>query len=235
MLPIRDENPTRRFPIITVGIIGAAVWVFFAVQPVSPEDSTRFLYAEAMIPCEVVTGHPLTIDEITGAPCGTTISPTVFPDKRIWASVVESAFFHGGLAHLLGNMWMLWIFGNNVEERMGRARYAAFYLLGALAAAAAHVLLNPRSVLPVVGASGAIAAVMGAYLVLYPGARVVSIIPPLWFFPFRVPAAVFLVVWFAGQFAISATDPQVAWQAHVGGFVFGMLGAVPLRHRPTLG
>lgn len=235
MLPIRDENHAGTFPIITLAIIAAAMWVFFAVQPGTVEDSTRFLYAEAMIPCELVTARPLTVDEITGAPCGTTTSPTVFPDKQIWASVVESAFFHGGLAHLLGNMWMLWIFGNNVEERMGRARYGAFYLLGALAAAATHILLNPRSVIPVVGASGAIAAVMGAYLVLYPGARVVSIIPPLWFFPFRVPAAVFLVVWFAGQFAISATDPQVAWQAHVGGFVFGILAALPLRIRSTLG
>jgi len=231
MLPIRDENPAHRTPLVTIGIIVAAVWVFFAVQPAAPEASARFLYGEAMIPCEIVSARPLTADEISGAPCGTALSPSVFPDKRIWASIFESAFFHGSVGHLLGNVWVLWIFGNNVEDRLGHGAYAVFYLLGAVAAAAFHVVLNPASVVPVVGASGAIAAVMGAYLVLYPAARVVSIVPPFWFLPFRVPAALFLALWFAGQFGVSAADPQVAWQAHVGGFLFGVVGGLVARRR----
>lgn len=231
MLPIRDENPTRRMPAATILIIAAATYVFFAVQPPTPDASARFLYSEAMIPCEIVSYRPLTVDEVAGGVCGTATSPPVFPEKNLWASVVESTFFHGSLAHLLGNMWMLWIFGNNIEERMHTFGYALFYLIGGAAAALTHVALNPTSTVPVVGASGAIAAVMGAYLVLYPSARVVSIIPPLWFLPFRVPAAVFLLLWLAGQFAISASDPQVAWQAHVGGFVFGMIAALVLRRR----
>lgn len=231
MLPIRDENPARRTPVVTLALIAAAAWVFFAVQPAAPQASARFLYEEAMIPCEIVSARPLTPEEIAGAPCGTAVSPPLFPEKSIWASVFESAFFHGSIGHLLGNVWVLWIFGNNVEDRFGHALYGVFYLLGALAAAAFHVVLNPGSVLPVVGASGAIAAVMGAYLVLFPTARVVSIVPPLWFFPFRVPAALFLALWFAGQFGVSASDPQVAWQAHVGGFLFGVAGGLVLRRR----
>ncbi|WP_371830532.1 rhomboid family intramembrane serine protease [Candidatus Entotheonella palauensis] len=143
-------------------------------------------------------------------------------------------FLHGGLAHVIGNMWMLWIFGDNVEDRMGRIGFFIFYVLSGLAAGIAHIVINPASQIPTVGASGAIAGVMGAYLLLFPRARVVTILPLR---PVEVPAVVFLGIWFAIQLysgTVSlATDGAraggVAWWAHIGGFIVGVLWALLLR------
>jgi hypothetical protein len=148
--------------------------------------------------------------------------------------LLTAVFLHGGIGHLLGNLWVLWIFGNNVEDELGHVRYALFYLVAGLVASMGHVLANPSSTVPVVGASGAIAGVMGAYLVFHPRARVVSIVPPFFFLPFRVPAAVFLVVWFLMQFVLAGDDTNIAWEAHVVGFVFGAIAAVVVpRARPA--
>lgn len=231
MLPIRDEMPTHRPAVVTFLLLVASVYMFFFVQPRGPEQFTRFLYERAAISCEVITAQPLTLDEITRDRCERTADPAAFPDKSIVVSLFSSLFLHANLAHLLGNMWVFWIFGNNVEDRMGRVRYLIFYLVAGLVATLVHVALNPSSTVPLIGASGAIAGVMGAYLVLFPSARILSVIPPLFFLPFRVPALVFLVVWFLGQFTISAADPQVAWLAHVGGFVVGVVTALVFRRR----
>lgn len=231
MIPIRDVNPARRSALVTGAIVAVSAYVFFFVQPADPIPATRFLYAHASIPCEVVTGEPLSLAEIRSGLCVPGDGPGAFPDKNVWWSVVASIFFHGNIGHLVGNLWILWIFGNNVEDAMGRLRYLIFYLVSGVAASTAHILLNPGSTVPVVGASGAIAGVMGAYLVLYPTARVVSIIPPLFFLPFELPAVLYLGLWFFGQFGLAGTATNIAWEAHVAGFLVGAVYALFSRRR----
>jgi membrane associated rhomboid family serine protease len=229
VLPIRDENPTRRPAVVTWLIVLLAAGVYLVVQPHSGSDGTRFLYEQATIPCEVLSGHPLTIEEITSGTCDDVPGPELAPHKNVYLSLVVSVFLHGSLLHLVGNLWILWIFGNNVEDDLGSLGFLVFYLAAGIVASIAHVLIHSSDTIPVVGASGAIAGVMGAYLVLHPWARVVSIVPPLFFLPFRVPAALFLVIWFVLQFALANTDTNIAWEAHVAGFAFGVVIAIWLR------
>lgn len=229
MIPLRDLNPTRGPTLVTWIVIAACIVVFFALQPRSGSESAEFLYERAAVPCEIVSGDALTIDEITSGSCDDEPGPQFAAGKSVYASVLTSMFLHGSLLHLLGNIWILWIFGNNIEDDLGSVRFAIFYLVAGLAAAAGHLAVYSSSTIPVVGASGAIAGVMGAYLVLHPLARVVSIVPPLFFLPFRVPAFVYLVVWFVLQFALSGRDSNVAWEAHVVGFGFGVAIAAMLR------
>jgi membrane associated rhomboid family serine protease len=230
MLPIRDHNPVRTTPVVTWVVIAAAAWIFFFVQPRPDREAFAFLVEEATIPCEVVTIQPVSIDELTTGVCSRAGEPE-FPGKNIMFSLVASIFFHGGVGHLLGNLWVLWIFGNNVEDEFGHNRYAVFYLVSGVLAGLSHVALNPTSTIPVVGASGAIAGVMGAYLVLHPSARVTAIVPPLFFLPFRVPAALFLGIWLLGQFGLAGAATNIAWEAHVGGFIVGVLYGLRFRRR----
>ncbi len=229
MFPIRDINPTRIFPIITIGLIAANVIIFFGWQDgLSGTESEveDFLYENAAVACELRSGEPLTIAEIEeNGRCGDP-GPEKFPEKNVQLSAVVSMFLHGGLFHLLGNMWFLWIFGNNVEEAFGSMGYLVMYLVAGLAATAIFVLANVDSTDPLVGASGAIAGVLGAYLVLYPRHQVLSLV---FFFFVPIPAIVFLGIWFVSQFGIS--DVSVAWEAHVAGFIFGVLVALALRSR----
>lgn len=232
MIPIRDVNPSRRVAFATGLIVVTAAYVFFAIQPPELAEATRFMYEQASIPCEILNGDPLSQSEIQSGRCmPDERQQPVFEDKKILASIVSSIFFHGGLGHLIGNLWILWIFGNNIEEAMGRVRYLLFYLATGVMASMAHVLLNPSSTIPVVGASGAIAGVMGAYLILFPHARVVAIVPPLFFLPFQVPALIFLGLWFFGQFALAGVETNIAWEAHVAGFAVGVLYASVNRNR----
>lgn len=235
MLPLRDDNPTRRSAAVTGLLIAASVWVFLAIQPREPAQSAEFLYRRAAIACEVVTAEPLTFPEIRSGVCDPSPAPGVFPDKSIPLSLLTSLFLHAGFAHLAGNMWILWIFGNNIEDHLGHVRFLAFYLVSGLVATIAFVALNTSSTVPMIGASGAIAGVMGAYLILFPTARITSIVPPFFFLPFRVPAWIFLGLWFAGQFAISSTNAAVAWEAHVAGFATGMVYAIVNRRRILAG
>jgi membrane associated rhomboid family serine protease len=234
LLPLRDENPARHRPYVTWAIAAACALIFFALQPSTEAESAAFVYENATIPCEVVTGDPLSITEINGGLCDSTPEDEAFPSKSIARSLIASLFLHGSAGHLLGNLWVLLIFGNNVEDRLGHGRYIAFYLVAGLLASLAHVANAAGSTVPVVGASGAIAGVMGAYLVLFPTARVQSIIPPFFFWPFRVPAFVFLGIWFLAQFALAGEASLIAWEAHVAGFVVGVAYAA-IRRRSLLG
>ncbi len=244
MLPLKDDNPTARPAVITLLLIVACVGIYFFVQPSgsasitsqNADDDAAFTVEHAAIPCEILQGHPLTVNELratyeggdTAACAKNDTSPEGFPNKNVYFALLLSMFLHAGLLHLGGNMLYLWVFGNNVEDRMGLVGYLAFYLLGGLAATFAHVALDPNSTVPVVGASGAIASVMGAYLVLYPRARVHTAI----FFGiilFRpIPAWAVLGFWFVSQFFVDASS-GVAWAAHVGGFVFGVIVALVLK------
>jgi membrane associated rhomboid family serine protease len=228
LIPIRDINPTRTVPIVTLLLIGINVAVFFFLQqPEDPELETEFLYEHAVVACEVTTGDPLSLIEIQSGRCDSGGEP-VFPAKNVYLAAFASMFLHGGVIHLLGNMWFLWIFGNNVEEAFGRIGYLALYLLAGLAATGGFVIGNGDSTIPLVGASGAIAGVLGAYAILFPQHRVLSLIFVV-FVP--IPSMIFLAIWFFTQFAVA--DPTVAWEAHVVGFLFGMAVAAVLR-RPLL-
>ena len=236
MIPLKDENPTRSRAVVTLVLIALCVGVYFFVQPRATENaidgsnglcrSLDFNLKNAAIPDEVVDSDPLSADEIASIDptneCG--LEPN--PDKRIYLAVLYSMFLHGGLLHLGGNMLYLWIFGNNIEDTVGKVQYVAFYLLSGIAATVAHVVLNASSPIPIVGASGAIAGVMGAYLVLFPNAPIKTLLTLGFFVLFRDVAAKWLLgFWFVSQFFISPNS-GVAWAAHVGGFVFGVLAGL---------
>jgi membrane associated rhomboid family serine protease len=224
LFPIRDVNPTRIRPLVTITIIAVNLAVFFLWQPQGDElAATSFAYERAAIACEMTTGEPLSEAEIVADEC-IEGGEAFFPGKRVFLAGLVSMFLHGGIFHLLSNMWFLWVFGNNVEEAFGSLPYLLFYLVGGVAATAAFVLSNPESTIPLVGASGAIAAVLGAYLVLFPTHRVLTWIVII-FAP--VPAVVFLGIWFFSQFGLPLEG--VAWEAHVGGFIAGVLITLPLR------
>lgn len=230
MLPIRDVAPTRITPWVTYLIIGACVVVFFGFQSFdSFNEQQEFLYRRAAIACEITTGQPLSAPEIVDGLCSSELGSPIFPEKLPWVAVLTSMFLHGGIGHLLFNMWSLWIFGNNVEEAFGHVRYALLYLAGGVVATLVFVFVNPNSTVPLVGASGAIAAALGAYAVLFPGHRVLTL---LGWILLPLPAVIFLGFWFFAQFGLGGTN--TAWEAHVGGFIFGLAVAALFRQRLLL-
>jgi membrane associated rhomboid family serine protease len=223
MFPIRDDNPTLGTPAITVVLIGLNVAAWILVQGMGAEPTLSQSVCElGLIPGELLGRIPVgqTLQMSQDLSC-------VIGQPR-WYTPLSSMFLHGGWLHLIGNMWFLWLFGNNVEDSMGHGRYLVFYLLCGLAAAAAQTLVNPNSAIPMVGASGAISGVMGAYIVLYPKVRVHMIIF-LGFFITRavVPAYVMLGYWFLLQIvgglpSLGGEDTGgVAVWAHAGGFLAG--------------
>ena len=227
MFPLRDVNPTNIKPFITIGFILANLLVFFLIQNQQTlAEQTEFLYRRAAIGCEITTFEPLSAEERITERCLSGSESPVYPEKNPLLSMLTSMFLHGGLAHVAFNMWFLWIFGNNVEEAFGRLRYVLMYIAGGVGATLAFVAMNPDSTVPLVGASGAIAAVLGSYAVLFPGHRVLSL---LGWFVVPVPAALFLGVWFVAQFGLGGTN--VAWEAHAGGFALGFALTLVFRRR----
>ncbi len=220
MLPYRDENETVRTPVVTYAIIALNVLVWFMVQGAgTPERLAASVCNLGLIPGEL-TARATPGD---GFAMGLGMSCLVDPG-RAPQHIVTSMFLHGGWGHILGNMWFMWIFGNNVEDSMGRLRFVAFYLLSGVGAALAQVFTQPASIVPMVGASGAISGVMGAYIILYPRVRVFTLVP-LGFFltTIALPAWVMLGYWIALQFlgSFGGAETGVAFWAHIGGFVVG--------------
>ena len=225
MIPIRDNIPTSRTPVVTIALIAANILVYFFWQKggisLGTPDSQHYLCnlnEWSAIPAEL-TGH----DVPYPSECGTDDAPT-------YATPFTAMFMHGGLLHLGGNMLFLWIFGNNVEDSMGPFKFVIFYVLGGLAATGLHVVTDLNSEVPTLGASGAIAAILGGYILLFPRARVVTVIFIVFFFTIlELPALLVLGGWFVLQFLSAYTDASggVAYYAHIGGFIFG-LAAVKL-------
>jgi membrane associated rhomboid family serine protease len=226
VFPVRDLNPTRVTPLITLALVATNVLVWLLWQPkLEPERELAFLYERAAIACEITTGEPLTVEELRSEICvDASGGNVIFPEKSPYGSLFVSMFLHGGLAHLLGNMWFLWLFGNNVEEAYGHVRYLLMFLVAGVAGTVGFVALHLGSTTPLVGASGAIAGVLGSYLVLFPGRLVLAF---AFFTLIPVPAAIFLGLWFVGQFAVGQVG--VAWEAHVAGFVFGAIVTAAFR------
>jgi membrane associated rhomboid family serine protease len=222
MLPLRDNIPSRGIPLINWGLIGLNTIVFLHQQSLPVHALNSLVSSYGLTPAKLNLSHTAT-----------------------WIPLITAMFLHGGWFHLITNMWVLFIFGDNVEDRLGHFRYLGFYLLGGIIANLLEVLMLPKSLVPAIGASGAIAAVLGGYFLLYPRARVVTIIL-LFIIPWIVEiyAFVFLGFWFISQLYsgfLSLSMPEnasmggIAWWAHIGGFIFGMLTIYIFARRPAPG
>lgn len=207
MLPLRDTAASRRVPIATLFIIAVNVMVFFSQATLPYDEAINFIYRYAFIPLKFITG---------------------LGSIEAFAPMFTSMFLHGNLFHLISNMWSLWLFGDNVEDHMGPFRFFIFYVLTGLIAGFAHFIFNSTSILPTVGASGAIAGVMGAYFIMFPHSKIITLVP---FFPFfiRLPAPIFLFLWFISQLRSGIMSGiygkvlgGVAWWAHIFGFLAGI-------------
>lgn len=211
MIPLRDTTESRSYPVINMTIIVANCLVYL-LQQAQGARFDQFIMTYGLVPARY------SMPAIGSS----------FTEGQQLFSFISFMFLHGGFWHLLGNMWSLYIFGDNVEDRLGSVRYLVFYLFCGIASGLSHLLLNWHSSIPTIGASGAIAGVMGAYLLLYPRSRVLTLIPIL-FLPYliEVPAYFFLGLWFVIQFLSASVAPAhgggIAWWAHIGGFLFGMV------------
>jgi membrane associated rhomboid family serine protease len=251
LIPLKDNIPTRRFAVLTVALIAINVFVYLFVQhggiTHGPSDSNVIKYG--LIPYELthpgkecedvsnqVVGDPATNERVSvacqGKPyitdTGAAFTPHPPSQPNVWFTMLSSIFMHGGLLHIAGNMLFLWIFGNNIEDSMSRWRFVLFYLLGGFIANFAQVAVGPDSTAPGIGASGAIAAVLGGYALLYPRARVITAVILIFFITLLdLPALLVLGGWFVLQLLDAALNSPlgggVAYFAHIGGFLFGLL------------
>jgi membrane associated rhomboid family serine protease len=225
LFPLRDENPTELVPYITVAIIALNVIAWIYIEGAGFTDTVLFdsVCRLGLIPAELTgkTGGYRGVELAPGVPC-------LFRG-RDWFTILTSMFLHGSWLHLLGNMWFLWVFGNNIEDSMGHLRYIVFYLLTGTLGSLVHIYTDPGSMVPTVGASGAISGIMGAYLILYPRVRVQTL---FWIIIFikiiAVPAWVVLIQWFVIQFLYwlmntTGAEGGIAVWAHIGGFASGVL------------
>jgi membrane associated rhomboid family serine protease len=242
VFPLRDNIPTDRFPVVTFALIIANVLMYFFFQKggitLGEPSSQHFLdnlVDYGTIPyevthpgehCELVQGGAIACEGQAG------VTGTAGPQPATWITLFTSMFMHGGLLHLGGNMLFLWIFGNNVEDAMGPVKFIVFYILGGLAADAGQIIFSMTSTVPTIGASGAVAAVLGGYLLLFPRARVVTLVFIIFFFTIlELPAILFLGIWIIQQALFAYFDllqpagggGGVAYFAHIGGFIFGLL------------
>ncbi len=236
MFPLKDNIPTDRAAIVTIALIAINIIVYFVLQKggifSGPDDAgvvdwgaIPYEFSNPGSECGISRGE-VVCEGMSG------VSGEADGQPPFWVTAFSSMFMHGSILHLGGNMLFLWIFGNNVEDSMGRVRFVLFYLLGGAAAIALQVAIGPDEVVPTLGASGAVAGVLGGYILLYPRAKVVTLVFVILFFTIlELPAAIFLGIWFAQQAlfgALDLTDPTgggggVAYAAHVGGFAFGIL------------
>ena len=214
MIPLHDDNPTEITPVVTIAFIAACVLVFFYQVSLPPKPGELFVYQYGAIPAAVF-GHAQLPAELVALPA--------------LGTLLSSMFLHGGWMHLIGNMLYLWIFGNNIEDVMGHVKFVIFYVTCGVLAALSHAMIDPNSTVPMVGASGAISGILGSYILLYPRARVMVLVP-LGFFmhTLYVPAGIVLGLWFlmqllSGGMSLGHEGGGVAFFAHIGGFVAGLV------------
>ena len=217
MIPLYDTVRSRKFPLVNLVLIVSNILVFLYEQQLTSAQLERFIFTWALVPAHLI-GNP----------------------SAAWITIFTAMFLHGSWIHLLGNMWFLYIFGDNIEARLGGIRYLIFYLLSGVAAALLQTYVQPASQVPTIGASGAIAGVLGAYLVSFPRSRVASLVPILFIFTIvEIPAVIFLAIWFiiqiySGLFVMQgANAANIAWWAHIGGFVFGAVMVSFFARRPA--
>lgn len=215
MIPLRDSIRPRRYPFVNIGIILINIAVFVYQLGMGSEELMQFFTTYGVVPqrLTLLLDTPLRVE--------------------LWLPLFSSMFLHGGWLHLLGNMLYLWVFGDNVEDRLGHSGYLLFYLLAGAAGGLFHVAANPLSTVPTIGASGAVAAILGAYFIFYPGARVLTLVPIFFILTtIELPAMIFLFLWFFLQLfnaflaGVAPGAQTVAWWAHIGGFVVGFIVAL---------
>jgi membrane associated rhomboid family serine protease len=206
MFPLYDTVRSRTFPLVTIALILANILAFLYELQLDPAMLEEFIFTWGLIPARLLSDPDMT-----------------------WTTFFSSMFLHGGWFHIINNMWVLFIFGDNVEAGMGKIRYLIFYLLSGVAAGVLQSYILPSSTVPMIGASGAVAGVLGAYLILFPRSRIASLVPILFIFTIvEIPAILFLIFWFfsqlySGLFAIrGGGESGIAWWAHIGGFIFGV-------------
>ena len=217
LLPIQDENPTYTKPVITVALLSANVMVFIYQMILGPAGEQLFIFGTAVIPYELTHYVDRTTFAIPSTRYAYPAALLPFP-----LTLFSAMFTHGGFMHLGGNMLYLWIFGNNIEDAMGHGRFFIFYMVTGLGATMVHVLSDPNSTIPMIGASGAIAGILGAYFVLYPKAKIKTFVVLIIFIQIiYVPAVFILGFWFLRQIIGIGSD-DIAWYAHIGGFLVGM-------------
>ncbi|MBI5588388.1 MAG: rhomboid family intramembrane serine protease [Deltaproteobacteria bacterium] len=218
MIPLKDDVPSYTFPYVTISIIIINIVVFIYQMTLGTSGTENFIYRTAAIPYEIT--HLVDIKPRSVVP----------PPFTLFTAM----FVHGGLLHLAGNMLFLWIFGDNVEDTLGHFRFVLFYLASGVIASLAHIAMEPSSTLPMIGASGAIAGVLGAYFILFPRAKILTLVFLLFFVTVaRIPAVVFLGIWFLFQLLSSGSGGGIAWYAHIGGFVAGAVAIIILRPKKT--
>jgi membrane associated rhomboid family serine protease len=217
MLPLYDTVRSHKFPLINLVLIVSNILTFLYEQQLSPAELQRFIYSWGLVPAHLISNP-----------------------SAAWITIFTAMFLHGSWFHLLSNMWFLYIFGDNIEARLGGMRYLTFYLLSGVAAVLLQAYFLPSSRDPMIGASGAIAGVLGAYLISFPRSRIASLVPILFIFTIvEIPAAIFLVFWFitqiySGLFTMqNANATGIAWWAHVGGFAFGVIMVSFFARRPV--
>jgi membrane associated rhomboid family serine protease len=244
MIPFRDNIPAQRTPLVTILLIGLNAGCFAYQSMLPTAESRAFAYRFGLVPAEfqfVGQGPQLiTVQFREVVPVGPArvqrVAAQQFQVEGTWAGAIvplfTSMFLHGGLLHLLGNMWYLWLFGDNVEDRLGHGRFLGLYVLSGLGAGATHVWASWDSLVPTIGASGAVAGVLGAYVITYPYARILTWVPFFYFLwpVIELPAIVFLGIWFliqalsgAESLGVAPEQGGVAWWAHIGGFIAGIV------------
>ena len=223
MIPISDINPAENTPYITRFFIFFTIAVYILLQPKNGTDLFNFFYEFSAIPCEIQKGVPLSANQFYSNNCMVTIDNVIFANKNLMLSLLTANFLHANLLHLVGNLWSFWIFGNNIEDKLGNLKFMIFLMLAAGGSIGTHIFLNYSDLNPIVGASGIVSALMGAYLYRFPNAKLLVLVPFGIIFPTTIKAKYFMAFWFASQVLISLQNNNISWEAHIGGFFVGYL------------
>jgi membrane associated rhomboid family serine protease len=193
------------------------------LQPKNSTDLFNFFYEFSAIPCEIQKGVPLSANQFYSNDCMVTIDNVIFANKNLMLSLITANFLHANLLHLVGNLWSFWIFGNNIEDKLGNLKFIIFLMVAAGGSIGTHIFLNYSDLNPIVGASGIVSALMGAYLYRFPNAKLLVLVPFGIIFPTTIKAKYFMAFWFASQVLISLQNNNISWEAHIGGFFVGYL------------
>ena len=223
MIPISDINPAENTPYITRFFIFFTIAVYLLLQPKNSGDLFNFFYEFSAIPCEIQKGVPLSANQFYSNDCMVTIDNVIFANKNLMLSLLSANFLHANLLHLVGNLWSFWIFGNNIEDKLGKLKFIIFLMVAAGGSIGTHIFLNYSDLNPIVGASGIVSALMGAYLYRFPNAKLLVLVPFGIIFPTTIKAKYFMTFWFASQVIISLQNNNISWEAHIGGFFVGYL------------
>ena len=223
MIPISDINPAQNTPIISRIFMISVVLTYVLIQPKTDLGLFNFFYEYAAIPCEIVTGYSISIEQYYQNDCGVISNDVIFPFKNVYLGLIYSNFFHANFIHILGNLWSFWIFGNNVEDKLGKIKFTIFLLIVGVSSISFHIFLNQESLITVVGASGIVSGLMGAYVYLFPNAKLLVLVPFGILFPTTIKAKFFMIFWFLSQIFIAISSTNISWEAHIGGFIIGYM------------